>query len=138
MARLEENTNSLAILRNFRKFSKNFYRKFRKVNYFSIFSKSLANNALIFFAFGRKLQIVGKFWEKFGNFEKNLEIFDENSIEELDFYLFLGKVVAKNRAFGNNIIFLEQNFQFLGGKFRVFPLETHIHNILWISNEFVC
>ena len=34
------------------------------------------------------------------------EISDENSIEKLNFYLFLGKVAATNRAFGNNIIFL--------------------------------
>ena len=30
-----------------------------------------------------------------GNFEKSLEIFDKNSIEKLNFYLFWGKVVAK-------------------------------------------
>ena len=41
-----------------------------------------------------------------GNCEKILKFFDENSIEKLNFYLFLGKFVAKNRAFGNNIIFL--------------------------------
>ena len=39
-----------------------------------------------------------------------MKILDENSIEKLNFYLFLGKVVAKNRAFGNNIIFLQQFF----------------------------
>ena len=50
-----------------------------------------------------------------GNFEKILEIFDENSIEKLNFYLFLGKVVAKNRAFGNNIIFLQHFFRLGGG-----------------------
>ena len=49
-----------------------------------------------------------------GNFEKILEMFDENSIEKLN-YLFLGKVVAKNRAFGNNIIFLQQFFPVGGG-----------------------
>ena len=43
-------------------------------------------------------------------FEKILKIFDENSIEKLNFYLFFGKVVAKNRAFGNIIIFLQKNF----------------------------
>ena len=43
----------------------------------------------------------------FGNFEKTLKIFDENSIEKLNFYLVLGKVLSKNRAFGNNIIFLQ-------------------------------
>ena len=46
--------------------------------------------------------------------EKFLTIFDENSIEILIFYLFLVKVVAKNIAFGNNIIFLQQFFRFGG------------------------
>ena len=50
-----------------------------------------------------------------GNFEKIQEIFDENSIEKLNFYLFFGKSVAKNRAFGNNIIFLQQFFPVRGG-----------------------
>ena len=49
-----------------------------------------------------------------GNFENILKIFDENSIDKLNFYLFLGKFVDKNRAFGNNIIFLQQFFR-LGG-----------------------
>ena len=49
-----------------------------------------------------------------GNFEKILKFFDENSIEMLNFYLFLGKDVAKNIAFGNNIIFLHF-FLFEGG-----------------------
>ena len=34
-------------------------------------------------------------YKLFGNFEKILEIFDENSIGKLHFYLFLGKVVVK-------------------------------------------
>ena len=51
-----------------------------------------------------------------GNVEKTLEIFDENSIEKLNFSLFWGKVVAKNRAFGNNIIFLQQFFLLGGGR----------------------
>ena len=45
-------------------------------------------------------------------FEKVSKIFDENSIEKLNCYLFLGKVVPKNRAFGNSIIFLQQSFRF--------------------------
>ena len=54
----------------------------------------------------------------FGNFEKILEIFDENSIEKLNFYIFLGKVVAKNRAFGNTIIFQQQFFPVRGDGFE--------------------
>ena len=59
-----------------------------------------------------------------GNFEKFLKIFDENSIEKLNFYFififyfifyFFRKFVTKNRAFGNNTIFLQQFFRFRGG-----------------------
>ena len=32
----------------------------------------------------------------------------------MEFLSIFGKVVAKNRAFGNNIIFLQQFFQFRG------------------------
>ena len=45
-------------------------------------------------------------WEAF---EKILTIFDENAIGYS-----LGQVVAKIRASGNNIIFLQPFFQFLG------------------------
>ena len=45
-----------------------------------------------------------------GNSEKTLKDFDENSMEELNLYLFSGKVVATNRAFRYNIIFLQQSF----------------------------
>ena len=64
---LTKNTNSWEILWNFRKFS-NFFRKFRKMHYFSIFSKNLTKHALIFRSFGRKIQIIGKFWENYENF----------------------------------------------------------------------
>ena len=50
-----------------------------------------------------------------GNFEKTLKLFDENSIVKLNLYLFFGKFVAKNRNFGNNIIFLQQFFSGSGG-----------------------
>ena len=54
-------------------------------------------------------------------FEKVLKVKDENSIENLTF----GLVDAKNRAFGNNIIFLQQFFfNFGGGTFPVSPLAT--------------
>ena len=48
------------------------------------------------------------------NFEKILKIFDKKSIEKLNFNYFW-KVVAKNRAFGNNIVLLQQFFPFRGG-----------------------
>ena len=48
--------------RIFENVQKNFLRKLQKVHYFSIFfKKNLTNHALIFRAFGRKTQIVGKF-----------------------------------------------------------------------------
>ena len=62
---------------------------------------------LTFRAFGQKTQIVWKFWENFENFWYK---FNRN----IEFLATLGKVVAKNRAFGNNIIFLQQFFQFRG------------------------
>ena len=49
-----------------------------------------------------------------GNFEKILEIFDENSIE-MKLNQFWRKAVAKNRAFENNIIFIQQFFPVRGG-----------------------
>ena len=57
---------------NFEKLLKllKFINKIAKMHYFSIFSKKLTNHALIFCAFGRKTQIVGKSFQKtFENFE---------------------------------------------------------------------
>ena len=68
------------------------------MHYFSLFFKKIQFLIFNFCAFGRKTQLVVKI----------LKIFGENSIEKLNFYLFLRKVVAKNRAIGNNIIFLQQ------------------------------
>ena len=42
-------------------------------------------------------------------------MFDENAIEKLNCYLLVGKFVAINRNFGNNIIFLQHFFRFGGG-----------------------
>ena len=87
------------------------------------FSKKLTNYALRFSPFGRKNH------KRVGNFDKILKFFDENSIEKLNFFIFyfsffffFRKFVTKNRAFGNNTIFLQQNFQFRGGgDFPPFP-----------------
>ena len=82
------------------KFAKRYLKKIAKMHYFSIFFKK-SNKPCVNFS---------RFWTKnklLGNFEKILKIFDENSIEKLKFYLFWGKVVAKNIAFGNNILFLD-------------------------------
>ena len=65
-----------------------------------------------------------------GNFEKILKFFDKNSLEKLNFlffyfyFLFFPKFVTKNRAFGNNTIFLQQFFRFGGGDFHLSPLAT--------------
>ena len=57
---LRGNTKKHNLLEILRKFPKIFLRKVQKMHYFSIFFKKF-NNALIFCAFGRKTQIVGKF-----------------------------------------------------------------------------
>ena len=46
-----------------------------------------------------------------------MKIFDENSIEKLNFYFYFyfGKFVTKNSALENNTIFLPQFFWFRGG-----------------------
>ena len=112
-------TKNAYFLEILRKFPKDFVRKLRKINYFSLFFKKLKNKCFHFSPFGQKTQIVGKFWE---NFEK----FDIHSIGKIEFLTIFGKVVAKNRAFGNNIIFLQQFFPFRGGGriFPLFPLDT--------------
>ena len=69
---------------------------------------------------------------KIGYFEIILKIFDENSIEKLNFYFIIicnfifyfifRKFVTKNRAFGNNTSFLQQFFSVSGGGISPFPL----------------
>ena len=80
----KKHKNSWEILRKFRKFSKNFLRKFRKILVLAYLSKNLTNHALIFCAFGRKTQIVVKFWE-------NFEIFWYKFLRKMEilFFLFL-------------------------------------------------
>ena len=56
----------------FSKFFKKFLRKLRKMHYFCIFSKKLANHALIFRAFGRKPLFVGNFEKMFDNFLRKI------------------------------------------------------------------
>ena len=43
-------------------------------------------------------------------FQKDLKVFDENSLENLNFLIIFGKIVTTNRAFGNKIIFQKQFF----------------------------
>ena len=88
--------------------------------YFSIFFKK----------FNKPCVNLLRIWTKntlLGNFEKVLKIFDEVSIEKLNFYFIFifnfifRKCVTKNRAFGNNTIFLQQFFRFRGGGISRFP-----------------
>ena len=58
----------------------------------------------------------------FGNFEKFLKIFDKKFIRKMECLRIFGKVIAKKRAFGNNIIFLQQFFSISEvGTFPVIP-----------------
>ena len=81
----------------------------QKLLYFRLFCKEITKPCVKFSRVWTKNTIC---WV---NFEKILKLFDENSIEKLNFYLLLGKFVAKNRNFGNNIIFLQHFFRFGGG-----------------------
>ena len=73
-----------------------------------------------------KHKLFGNF-EKI-NFKKILKFFDENSIEKLNFFIFIflffRKFVTKNRYFRNNTIFLQQFFRFRGRGISPFPLAT--------------
>ena len=69
----------LEILRKFSKIYKIFLRKLRKRIILAYFSKDLTKNALIFARLDEKRKYLG-------NFEKVLKVFDENSIEKLNFY----------------------------------------------------
>ena len=103
---------------NFRKFSNVFLPKLLKMDYFSRFFTKFKKPCVNFLRVWTKNEIVGKFWE----------IFDENSIEKLNFFYFLliifyffRKFVIKNRAFGNNFQQLQQFFRFRGGGFPLPP-----------------
>ena len=78
------------------------------MQYFRLFCKEISKPCLKF----------SRVWTRntisWGKFEKNLKFLDENSIEKLNFYQFLGKFVTKNRAFGKNHHFSQKLFP-LGG-----------------------
>ena len=105
--------------RELSKICKIFLKKIAKMHYFSLFfQRNVTNPALIF----------PRVWTKNTNcwkIEKSLKIFDENSIEKLNFNN-SGNVFAKNRAIGNNIIFLEQFFPFQEGEVPYVPPWRHL------------
>ena len=59
-----------------------------------------------------------------------LNVFDENSIEKLNFYPFLRKSFSINKAFRNNIIFLQQFCSGSGG--------FEIKMLLFMRNSQIC
>ena len=105
------------------------------MQYFRLFWKKISKPCV-------KFSLV---WTKnttgLGNFKKTLKIFDENSIEKLNFDPFLSKFVAKNRALGNSIIFFQQFFRFGGfeppnSSLRK-PLPPSIPRVVDISRGFL-
>ena len=100
---------------NFRKFAKNSLRKLQKCRILAYFAKKFQNPALNFRWFRRKTQLVEEILRKFWNFLTKIQL--KNWI----FVYFWEKFVAKSRAFGNNIIFLQQFFR-LGGLNPLTPL----------------
>ena len=88
------------------------------MHYFSLFPTKLLK-AIVNFS---------RVWTKNTNCWDILKFFDKNSLEKLIFLSIFGKVVAKNRAFGNNNIFPHQSFQFRG---RNIPCVPHWRR-LWI------
>ena len=105
---------------NLEKIFKKFIRKIAKNALFWDIFKKFNNPCVIFRAFGRKPQIVGKF----------CEIFDENYIEKLNLHFIFNfifrKFVTKNRAFGNNTIFLQQFIRYREGGFPPTPMGTRL------------
>ena len=110
-------------------FQKNSLKNCLKCITLAYFQKNLTNPVLLFGAFGRKLLIVGKFWENFENFWWKFN-------RKIEFLASFGKVVAKNRSFGNNTIFLQQFFRFRGGRSLCSPLAAPMHFWLEIQNSF--
>ena len=94
---------------NFRKFSKNFFRKLLKMHYFSIFLKKFSKPCVNF----------SRVRTKNTNGQDILKFFDKNSMEKVNFFTIFRKFVTK-RAFGNNIIFSTTIFPVSGGIFRSF------------------
>ena len=103
-------------LGNFGKFSKivkKFLQKIQKIHYFSIFFEKFNKPCV---TFSRVLMKSRNCWEILRKLWKILKKFNR----KIKFLTMFGKVFAKNRAFGNNIIFLEQFFPFRWRTFHIF------------------
>ena len=72
-ASLDEKHNLLESLRKFSKVLTHILKKIAKMHHLGIFfTIDLTGNALIFCAFGRKTEFIGKFEKTFKNFENLL------------------------------------------------------------------
>ena len=108
--------------RIFENLQKNSRRKLQKRLYFRLFCKNISKPCVEFSRVWTKNNCLGEFWENFENFWWKFN-------GKIEFYLFLGRFVDKNRNFGNNIIFLQQFFPVRGG---VEPLPlTPMRTLRW-------
>ena len=91
------------------------------MQYFSIFFKTFNKPLLIFCAFGQKRKL-------FGNFETILKIFDENSMEKLNFYfifIFILETLLQKIEPSEITPFFYNNFFGFGGGFPPSPWLRH-------------
>ena len=130
-ARLDEKHN---LLESFEKIFEIFPKKIAKNALFlHIFQKKLTNHSLIFCPFGRKTQIVGKFWENFENFRCKFYW----KIEFLFFILFFENVLLKIEPSEITPVFYNNFFGFGGGGISPFPLATHFRKITINAKQFL-
>ena len=90
--------------RIFENFQKDSLRKLQKMH-LAYFSKKFQHYALDFCTFGRNPQLVGRF----------LKVLDENSIDKVNLFLFLGMVAAEIETSEITSFFYNNSFRFAGG-----------------------
>ena len=95
-------------LENFRKFAKNSLRKLQRMQYFCLLCTKISKLCVKFSCIWTK-NTIGC-----GNFEKILKFFGENSIENLNFCLFLEKLLLKIEP-SEITSFFYNNFSRFGG-----------------------
>ena len=92
----------------FENLQKNSLRKLQKMKHFRLFCKKISKPCVKFSRVWTKNTI------RWGNFEKILKIFDENSIEKLNFYLFWEYLLLKIKP-SEITSFFYNNFFPVGG-----------------------
>ena len=123
-ARFDDKHNLLEILGKISTIFNKILKKIAKMHDLSIFFKK----------FNKPWVDFSLVWTKNANCWEILQVFDENPIEKFHFYFRI--FVTKNRAFGNNTIFLQQFLQFfLGGGISPFPLATPMLSSMRKINE---